>query len=354
MCTRHEGTVARSAVFDVHLIPLGTLGQPCPVCVNASLVVVRVCLFCDYYVNHSQTPQAYAPVSICESRACSAMVRLLLLAKSIEQQFLRRANQLDDQQAAVVADVLKLDGMHGGASPRALIIALCTDGGSFVGDSSVAQGLEQLYSLLKRRGFMEVDVVAEVRHFSFLSSDIATQAAVLRSADIFWFAGVHAVPSRYREVLCPNRDECDAGNLAALLRRRVQYDGMPYIGICGGAIMAGDPRTSKYGVGLDLLQGAEIEYAWSKEVTWHRNKMFFTNQCCLGLVLTVKKCDVAFFPVVKNAGGLWGFASESQEALRGNLHWIGGVWKDYGTWSFSVRGWCYFHDSKEMRQILQV
>ena len=67
------------------------------------------------------------------------------------------------------------------------------------------------------------------------------------------------MPPRLSEAL--NRNDDDPSDLAALVRNKVQYGHMPYIGVCGGATMASSPSTSAYRCGLDLLHGREILYA---------------------------------------------------------------------------------------------
>ena len=51
--------------------------------------------------------------------------------------------------------------------------------------------------------------------FSFMSDNIAQEEATLYAADIFWFAGVHRVPQRLREVLTRRDDEIGVNDLAA-------------------------------------------------------------------------------------------------------------------------------------------
>ena len=97
-------------------------------------------------------------------------------------------------------------------------VALCVDGGTSITPLAVEKGVQGLYDALG------IDAGVHVLTFSFLSDpgDIANQRRILDGADIFWFAGVHHVPTPLKELLTPSRDETNANDLAAHVRRRVQ------------------------------------------------------------------------------------------------------------------------------------
>ena len=136
-------------------------------------------------------------------------------------------------------------------------VALCVDGGTSITPPAVEKAVQGLYAELG------IDAGVHVLTFSFLSDpgDIANQRRILDGADIFWFAGVHYVAPRLKELLRPSRDETNANDLAAHVRRRVQYENMIYIGVCGGASMVSSPATCPYGCGLDLLHDRQVYYS---------------------------------------------------------------------------------------------
>ena len=143
------------------------------------------------------------------------MVRLLLMSKPIEHQFLKKVGQLDLTQRNIIVDVLRLPKYD------SVTVALCNDGSSQVTDKTLSEGLQQLYRLV---GINVGQVI--IRHFSFMANNIEEQHALLEDADIFWFGGVwrSTVPDRLKNVLNTNEN-----NLAAHLREKIQYNHMPLL-----------------------------------------------------------------------------------------------------------------------------
>jgi hypothetical protein len=141
------------------------------------------------------------------------MVRVFCAPKSLEEQFIKKIEQLTDDAKKTIADVIKLQ--RGYDDVR---VALCTDGGASVTTANVAWGLKELYRVLG------ITAEVSVQRFSFLSVNIAQQQQILQNADIFWFAGVHRVPQGLRAALSRTDDETGGNDLAAQVRRRVQYN----------------------------------------------------------------------------------------------------------------------------------
>ena len=229
-----------------------------------------------------------------------------------------------------------------------LQVALCTDGGSYVTASSVASELKQLYATLGIRAEVHVSL------FSFMSDNIAQEEATLNAADIFWFAGVHRVPQRLREVLTRNDDEIGVNDLAAKVRSRVQYDHMPYVGVCGGASMASSPETCVYGCGLDLMQGQEIYYGQQAEVSSIGNRLAFTEKCAFAVLCKTSSIASVCFPCVKNGGQCWDFAADQSALYRSIVLELAKDWKKFrasGTNEvgyFNLRGYYCYSDSDEL------
>ena len=268
------------------------------------------------------------------------MVRLLCMPKSIENQFLKKGVCLSPIDQRTIADVLRLPHYH------SVKVAVCTDGGSQVSLISVAYRLKELYGVLGCRA--EVSV----QPFSFLSNNIAQQHAILQNADIFWFAGVHHVPPRLREVLSRSNDETVVNDLAAQVRNRVQVDHMPYVGVCGGASMASSPETGVYGCGLDLMQGQQIYYASHSSVNMIGNRLAFTEKVAFVVLLRAARLDALCFPVVKNSGQVWNFTETHSVLLRSIVQQLASEWKEFqGTdhvrWFFNLCGYYRFSDSDE-------
>ena len=205
------------------------------------------------------------------------------------------------------------------------------------------KGLAALYEVLRERHLIDVFVDVDIRVFSFCGRDWTYDATILRGADVFMFGGVFGVSDTLREALCADRPETDSSNLAAILRARVQYGNMPYVGICGGAKIASAAGSSTYGVGLNLLGGHQVEYGWHHEVDLQMDKVCFTSQCCLALLLTVERIQVAFFPCVKKITPWVNFADRCEESLVVSAFHIARSWTHYcypcgGTWSFQLCG----------------
>ena len=81
-------------------------------------------------------------------------------------------------------------------------------------------------------------------------------------------------------------------------------------------MMASSPDTSYFKCGLDLLQGREIRYGTHADLTLSPDYFTFTEKCAFALVLRHGTVKALFFPMVKNAGGLWDFAREYTGSLR--------------------------------------
>jgi hypothetical protein len=272
------------------------------------------------------------------------MVRMLCMPKSIEQQYLKKVSQQTTANKQTIADVLRLPNYD------SVQVALCTDGGSAITPLSVAHGLRDLYAVLGIRA--EVNV----QPFSFLSGNILQQQITLHNADIFWFAGVHHVPPRLREALSLTDDETGVNDLAAQVRSRVQYDQMPYVGVCGGASMASSPETCVYGCGLDLMQGREIYYGSQSSVNMIGNRLAFTEKVGFAVLLSAARFDAVCFPCVKNSGQLWDFADSHSVLLQSIVQQLASEWKEFRgptdePWFFNLRGYYCLSDSDELHLV---
>lgn len=268
------------------------------------------------------------------------------MPKSIEDQFIKKVWVLSLSDKETIAEVLRLPNYD------PVVVALCTDGGSNVTAESISKGLRDLYAVFG----IPANVI--VRTFSFLTNNTAAQRLTLMAADIFWFAGVHQT-LRLKDVLRRSSDETRADDLAALVRRRVQHDHMPYVGVCGGASIASSPETCVYGCGLDLLQGREIHYACQTDLSnrhFVQSRLEFTEKCAFAVVLRADRIDAVCFPCVKNAGQLWGFAEEHGARLHRLALELAQEWQEFQTetgvpWFFNLCGYVRFKHSNNLHLV---
>ena len=145
---------------------------------------------------------------------------------------------------------------------------------------------------------------------------------------------------------------------------KVQFDQMPYIGICGGASMAGSAETCAYGCGLDLMQGREIFYATHSQVNMISNRqnqafslqsvignrLAFTEKVGFAVLLTAARFDAVCFPCVKNSGKVWDFAASHTDLLKSIVQQLAHEWKEFRDsanepWFFNLLGYYCFSDS---------
>ena len=165
------------------------------------------------------------------------------------------------------------------------------------------------------------------------------------------------MPAKLKEALSWTHDETHGNDLAAQVRRRVQYDHMTYVGICGGASMAGSPATCVYGCGLDLLQGLEVWNAWDfNDANTIGNRLSFTYGCAFAVVLRTTVVAAVCFPVVKNAGRWWDYAAANSQLLLRIVQRLGNEWKEFATangyiWFFNLRGYYVFSDCKTLHSV---
>ena len=283
------------------------------------------------------------------------MVRLLMTPKSIEQQFLKKNQWLDTDQMRVVHEVFKLPPCR---RNTIVIFALCTDGESNVDAKAIQSGLMALYSILDIR----VSGI-EVVHFSFKSENIQLQLDTLAAADVFWFAGVHGVSAKLKYALSHSGDDDDIFDvahpqvLAVALRKRVQYDHLTYVGVCGGGSLAGSSHNW-HQCGLDLLNGVSIVQTYTSELSKEAEhteapRVQFSSSCACVLLLQHDYASAICFPVIKNASSRQEFAATNTLVLQSIVERIANEWKEFmspngKSWSFNLRGYYRFGNQSEV------
>ena len=232
------------------------------------------------------------------------MVKFLSLAKTIEEQCVKRFTQRFD--GGLVAQILM---------PRVeasvVNVAVCQDGrGREVSfDMNLQKHLQTLYA------YWGYAVEVRVYPFSFVA-DVHLMMDVLLDADIFYMAGVFEVPKLWIYMTKPGGcSHC----LVETLQARVQYNSLAFIGVCGGAVISG--ASNHYGLQpLDLLQGTTIRYdsncnAKSVNVMTTTQEFQLTTGCAFAIYLWQDTRKSVSFLVVKNAGQWWPFAEHNSIAL---------------------------------------
>ena len=283
------------------------------------------------------------------------MVRMLMTPRSIEQQFIKKIQWLDANQMRVVRDVFKLPTERRNTTVN---VALCTDGESIVDANQIETGLLSLYAILD---IYVAGIV--VVNFSFESDDRQQQLDTLAAADVFWFAGVHGMSTKLKHALSNSGDDdeiFDVRNpqiLAGELRKRVQYEHLTYVGVCGGGSLAGS-SLNWHQCGLDLLNGISISQTYTSELSKESEdidaiRVQFSSSCASVLLLNGDTADAVCFPVIKNAFSRQQFAADNTRVLQIIVQRIADQWKEFTSpsgrsWSFNLRGYYRFDNQSEV------
>ena len=281
------------------------------------------------------------------------MVKCILLPAPFEQNGVDNIDKmcgLDKWRLRTVIEPNKasIDKHH---AKYTMSVALCTDGGTWCTDcgtwctdnGTVQNGIKGLYKAVG------IQVEVKLQPFSFVTGDNASMIEVLRHADIFWFAGVSCLPQKLKHALSRKSDETDASDLAAVLRERVQYGDMLYIGIRGGAVLASCPEDSYYECGLGLLQYLRTDCRKFNEVEGSAASTVqvptFTEKYGIAMVVNSKHVVAVCFPVAKDAKHVWDTTSKATEKLQEIMkHTAEHSWACYADptteeeWLFNMQG----------------
>ena len=274
--------------------------------------------------------------------AISNMVKYLALAKTIEEQFVKRIVKGGDQ--GIVSQIL---APSKGAT--VVTVAVCQDGrghDNMYFEANLKNHLQILYS---HWGY-EVEV--KILSFSFVGN-VIDMMDILLSADIFYLAGVFTVSQSWIDFVKPGGH---AYCLVEALQSRVQYHSLAFIGVCGGALISG--ASNRFGLTpLDVLQGATIAYrsncsaaAIDAADSSTTNEFILTTGCGIAIYVWKEHIHAVSFPVVKNHTQWWAFAERNSIALQDALvqkvrlpeaYRPESSSRDY--WYFSIAGYMYRH-----------
>jgi len=245
-------------------------------------------------------------------------MRIMLLPQGIEDQC-AKALSWD----TVAAEALPQSG-RGGSAVR---IAICQDGrgpyARMVEDASClpeAGYFRKLYSAYLGRA---VDL--QFQEFSFHSMDTESQRAMLENTDIFYFCGFGgSIEDKLVALFDVHGGGAGRTQIIDLIRAMVRSDQMLYVGICGGAKIFG--RRYDWGIPdrvrfFDFLGGVSLCFdagQAAKTLTHktHGDTIQLSSGCGIACMVGLGGFRrVSSFPVVKNKGQWWPFATESSRQL---------------------------------------
>ena len=256
------------------------------------------------------------------------MVRAILAPKSLENQFVKRVWEKQDN--GLVKEVLTQ--FRG----NTLCVCLCEDGRAEYESvaESIRFGLQSLYEM------WHLSVEIAIEDFSF-GGDPVMMGNLLSRSDLFYFAGVHEIDPDVQH-------QMRYGPLLPLLQDRIQYNQCTFYGVCGGAMLAG--AGEKYGVpGLDIFGGCTVRYdfnAAAKHVAVDTNAqqriIQITSGCGVVVIMDPVVQIGVSFPTVKNHRKWWDFADQSTLQLKKVIALKVSEWQpcSHGevVWYFNIMG----------------
>ena len=292
-------------------------------------------------------------------------MRILLLPRSIEHQFVKKVRQCPD--AFDLMRVILAPGPGPGLScsggarsavgdARDLVLAVCRGGDcdGHYGDpevyaAGVARHVKSLCALMGLRAGIVI------RIFSFMD-DEHLMMATLRGCDIFYMAGIYRVSEQWAQASAQG----PARRLAEEIQTRVQYNCMAFIGVCGGAKMSGSEPY--YGLTpLDLLQGAAVRYdcnCATAEVLTTPQVVQITTGCAVAMYMWQdRRQGICFHCVKKNADVWWPFAEQNTRALQDFVVHKCNTPQEFSfkgkRWYFTLAGYImYRNEDQTWREIL--
>ena len=165
----------------------------------------------------------------------------------------------------------------------------------------------------------------------------------------------------FAETICPEwQTSIQPGGrshiLVTKLRDLVQYDALAYIGICGGAMLAGK-QENNYGLTpFDLLSSTKVQYNTnvrrcmvSMDSSTANDIAQMTTGCGIALYIKPGKCAAISFPTIKNNEQWLPFAEESTVELSNLVEHKAQQSYTYSDgngnhWHFCLQGfWKYSH-----------
>ena len=283
-------------------------------------------------------------------------MRLILLPNGVEHQVVKKM-----QYDAISREILNPQGR------RQMNIVICQDGRGCYKKTCPAHELPEalhLQDLYTKWGHSDVTIF--FWHFSFCEGSVDTQKAILAGADVFYFCGT---PTPFVDELLDSvfRDPTHRV-IIDYIKERVQYYGLVYIGICGGAILfgkswieSGSQRRQDVSL-FDFLDGVSLQYDANVSpghVQYDTSQTTFqmTTGCGIAFLIDAHSALASSFAVVKNSAQWLDFAAANAtllttEAQRLRARWQRYMSPDIGIWWYCLDGRCYFEETQQLVQIV--
>ena len=283
-------------------------------------------------------------------------MRLILLPNGVEHQVVKKM-----QYDAISREILNPQ------ERRQMNIVICQDGRGSYKKTCPAHELPEalhLQDLYTKWGHSDVAIF--FWHFSFREGSVETQKAILAGADVFYFCGT---PTPFVDELLDSvfRDPTHRV-IIDYIKERVQYYGLVYIGICGGAILFGKSwieSGSDYAKDVslfDFLDGVSLQYDANVSrghVKYDTSQTTFqmTTGCGIAFLIDAHSALASSFAVVKNSAQWLDFAAANAtllttEAQRLRARWQRYMSPDIGIWWYCLDGRCYFEETQQLVQIV--
>ena len=224
-------------------------------------------------------------------------------------------NAIEDQCAKNLAwDQVATDSLPLGCSP--VRVAICQDGRGHFRRDCCASDLPEAGYFEKLYTRCQSAVDLQFESFSFFD-DFTKQHTVISNSDILYFCGFGGTMPECLQSVFRNDNHKEVINL---IRWKVRCDDLLYIGVCGGAMIAG----CKYGCScsveyFNFLEGSPsisevydscvspeaVSFKTSNEIVQ------MTSGCGLALSTKHGLLKASSFPVIKNKAQWWLFAKEN-------------------------------------------
>ena len=198
-------------------------------------------------------------------------------------------------------------------SQRRIVIACCQDFSSLLDTATLCANFQKLYDMWTPDKYH-----IEIRRFSF-KDEIERMTELLNAATIFYMAGVHG---RHRTTRIDVATE-HIQQLVARLKQKMHQNEIAYIGICGGAMLAGKFTEFPH-VPFDLLEGTIVcydssvgpEHISEMKTDVMKDIVQITSGCAIAVVLTTESRRAVSFSTVKNNAKWKPFAEANTLALQ--------------------------------------
>jgi len=207
--------------------------------------------------------------------------------------------------------------------------------------------------------YLSLDVTLEFHDFSFLNPD-AANTRVAESAHVLLFCGFGGGTSYYTTTVLPALG-AHRTDLSSLVRTKVQYGQLLWIGVCGGAMCAGRQYwpSMPSQLGLDVFNGVNVLYDGATGVgdigPSKTNTSSFHMASSIGMAVWFKPGGSLSSSFVVSKNGAWhgpkhDFAEDNAAKLSEAVNHLSNVWFPYAddegnVWYHRLDGTVYIKGS---------